>query len=108
MCPYPRGPRAMSGQPPHVDPPSRPRGLAFYASHGNAHGKAADRRPAAAHAVTPIFAQAAAVEEARHRNLEALCESIDVAAGQLWSLEDSGEAFRCAAVWTAAAESAAL
>ncbi len=62
----------------------------------------AERRLAAEHAVARILTDAATLDEAAPRILEALCRSIEGEVGILWEIDARGEALRCTAFWSGA------
>ena len=61
--------------------------------------KRAERRVLAQHTVARILAEAATVEEATPRILEALCECLDYDLGTLWRIDREAGVLRCAEMW---------
>ena len=61
--------------------------------------KQAERRLMAQHTVTQILAQAATLQEATAKILQALCESLVWDVGALWSIDRDAGVLRCVEVW---------
>jgi PAS domain S-box-containing protein len=61
--------------------------------------KAAEKRAATQHAVAQILADAATMEEATPRVLQAVCEGLDWDLGALWRIDHEARVLRCAQVW---------
>ena len=61
--------------------------------------KGAERRLMAQHTVTQILAQAATLQEATAKILQALCESLVWDVGALWSIDRDAGVLRCVEVW---------
>ena len=59
----------------------------------------AERRLMAQHTVTQILAQAATLQEATAKILQALCESLVWDVGALWSIDRDAGVLRCVEVW---------
>jgi PAS domain S-box-containing protein len=58
-----------------------------------------ERRQAAQHAVTAVLAEAASLDEAAPRLLEAICQSTGGDWGALWQFDPAAEVLRCVNVW---------
>jgi len=63
--------------------------------------KRADQRRLAQHSVTRILTEAATVEEAVPRILQAVCEQLGWDLGAFWRSDRQAGALRCAAIWRA-------
>lgn len=61
--------------------------------------KRAEQRVLAQHTVVRILAEAATVEEAGPRILQALCEFLDYDLGTLWRIDREAGVLRCAEIW---------
>ena len=61
--------------------------------------KRAEQRVLAQHTVARILAEAATVEEATPRMLEAVCECLDYDLGTLWRIDRETGVLRCAEMW---------
>ena len=61
--------------------------------------KQAERRLMAQHTVTQILAQAATLQEATAKILQALCECLVWDVGALWSIDRDAGVLRCVEVW---------
>lgn len=62
--------------------------------------KAAERRLAAEHAVARVLAEAQSLDKAAPTILQALCESIDGQAGEIWIPDDADQKLICRSNWT--------
>jgi PAS domain S-box-containing protein len=61
--------------------------------------KKAEQRLVAQHAVTQILAQAASLQEATPRILQAICECLVWDLGALWNIDREANVLRCLDVW---------
>ena len=61
--------------------------------------KRTEQRVATEHAVTRILAEAATVEEATPKILQALCQSLGWDLGALWRIDSEAGVLRCAELW---------
>ena len=61
--------------------------------------KRAEQRLVAQHTVTQVLAEAATLEEATPRILQALCECLAWDLGELWRLDRAAGVLRCVEVW---------
>ena len=61
--------------------------------------KQAEQRLVAQHTVTQILAQAATLEEATAKILQAVCECLIWDVGALWSIDREAGVLRCVEVW---------
>ncbi|HET7379638.1 MAG TPA: PAS domain S-box protein [Gaiellales bacterium] len=64
--------------------------------------KRIEKRTFTQHAVAHILAEAATIEEAMPRILQAVCEGLDWDFGALWRVDREAGVLRCAQVWRAA------
>src|SRR5919197_2055257 len=62
-------------------------------------GETGQRRHAAEYATAKALAQAAGLDDAMPRILEAICTSLDWEHGALWRVDAQAGALRCAAAW---------
>ena len=77
--------------------------LAISLLHDITERKQAEQRLLAQHRVTQILAQAATLEEATPKILQALGECLAWDAGELWGVDRDGGVLRCVEVWHTAA-----
>jgi len=61
--------------------------------------KRTERRLAAEHSVTRVLAEAATLEEATPRILQAICDSVGWEAGALWRVERNTKIMHCVDLW---------
>ncbi len=61
--------------------------------------KRAERRLAAQHTVTQVLAEAATLEEATRKILQAVCEGLVWDLGELWRIDRAAGVLRCVEVW---------
>jgi len=61
--------------------------------------KRAEQRLVAQHSVTQVLAEAATLEEATRKILQAVCECLVWDLGELWRIDRAAEVLRCVEVW---------